>query len=186
MMCVAWPASRRKPELSWGRPVIWPPNRQQAIRRNWDPPLMSMLWVRCCIVADGATAVPGQHTIDTIMQVINDEPVPTRLQPRLPKDIETICLKCLSKDPKKRYATVAELDADLQRFINDEPIQARPIAWWERTWKAAKRRPTLAGLIVTAILAVGIYRTDYGGQRKRLQNNATSLNRNGIASESQR
>jgi serine/threonine-protein kinase len=93
--------------------------------------------------------------LDTIIQVINDEPVPpTRLQPRLPKDIETICLKCLSKDAKKRYPTVAELEADLQRFLKDEPIQARPIGWWERTWKAAKRRPTLAGLIVTAILAV--------------------------------
>lgn len=94
---------------------------------------------------------------DTIVQVLNDEPVPpTRLMPRLPRDIETICLKCLAKDPKKRYATVAELDADVQRFLKDEPIQARPIAWWERTWKAAKRRPTLAGLIVTAIVAVGI------------------------------
>ncbi len=109
--------------------------------------------------------------IDTIMQVINDEPVPpTRLQPRLPKDIETICLKCLSKDPKKRYATVAELGADLQRFIHDEPIQARPIAWWERTWKAAKRRPTLAGLIVTAILAVGAIVALIVVDSKRLQN----------------
>ncbi|MBL8823814.1 MAG: protein kinase [Planctomycetia bacterium] len=93
---------------------------------------------------------------DTIVQVLNDEPVaPTRLMPRLPKDIETICLKCLSKDAKKRYGTVAELDADLQRFLQDEPIQARPVAWWERTWKAAKRRPTLAGLVLTALLAVG-------------------------------
>jgi serine/threonine protein kinase len=94
---------------------------------------------------------------DTITQVLKDEPVPpTRLMPRLPRDIETICLKCLAKDPKKRYASVSELDADIQRFLRDEPIHARPIAWWERTWKAAKRRPTLAGLIVTAIVAVGI------------------------------
>ncbi|MFT3881087.1 MAG: protein kinase [Gemmatales bacterium] len=93
--------------------------------------------------------------LDTIMQVINDEPVPpTRLQPRLPKDIETICLKCLSKDPRKRYASVSELSADLQHFLNDEPILARPLGWWERTWKAAKRRPTLAGLIVTSLLAI--------------------------------
>ncbi len=94
---------------------------------------------------------------DTILQVLHDEPVPpTRLMPRLPKDIETICLKCLAKDPKKRYATVSELDADIQRYLNDEPIHARPNAWWERVWKAAKRRPTLAGLVLTAILAVGV------------------------------
>ena len=75
------------------------------------------------------------HLLETIRQVVNDEPVPpTKLMPRLPKDINTICLKCLSKDPKKRYSSVAELDADVQRFLHDEPIQARPIAWWERTW----------------------------------------------------
>lgn len=93
--------------------------------------------------------------LDTLLQVMNDEPVPpTRLMPRLPKDIETICLKCLAKDPKKRYHNVTELDADIQRFLSDEPILARPISWWERTWKAAKRRPTLTGLIFTAIAAV--------------------------------
>lgn len=94
---------------------------------------------------------------DTIVQVLHDEPVPpTKLNPRLPRDIDTICLKCLAKDTKKRYSSVAELDADIQRFLRDEPILARPTAWWERTWKAAKRRPTLAGLIVTAIGAIGI------------------------------
>lgn len=109
--------------------------------------------------------------LDTIMQVINDEPVPpTRLQPRLPKDIETICLKCLSKDPKKRYASVTELSTDLQHFLNDEPILARPIGWWERTRKAAKRRPTLAGLIITSILAVAAIVTLISIDSVRLQN----------------
>lgn len=97
----------------------------------------------------------ASSALDTLIQVMNDEPVPpTRLMPRLPKDIETICLKCLAKDPKKRYQHVTELDDDIQRFLNDEPIQARPIAWWERTWKAAKRRPTLTGLIFTALAAI--------------------------------
>ncbi|HMO35281.1 MAG TPA: hypothetical protein PKA06_04490 [Gemmatales bacterium] len=51
---------------------------------------------------------------------------------------------------------MAELDADIQRFLHDEPIYARPIAWWERVWKAARQRPTLAGLVLTAIAALGI------------------------------
>ncbi|HQR44180.1 MAG TPA: protein kinase, partial [Gemmatales bacterium] len=107
---------------------------------------------------------------DTIMQVLHDEPVPpTRLMPRLPKDIDTICLKCLSKDPKKRYASVAELDADVQRFLSDEPIHARPVAWWERTWKAAKRRPTLAGLVVTALAAIAVIIALISTNNARLQ-----------------
>jgi serine/threonine protein kinase len=92
---------------------------------------------------------------DTIMQVLNDEPVPpTRLQPKLPKDLETICLKCLAKDAKKRYLTAAELEADLERFLHHEPIHARPIPWWERSAKAAKRHPTFAALLITAAVAV--------------------------------
>jgi serine/threonine protein kinase len=90
---------------------------------------------------------------DTILQVLHDEPVPpTRLQPRLPKDLETICLKCLAKDPKKRYDTVGELEADLERFLNDEPVHARPTPWWERTWKAAKRRPAFTTLVLAVVL----------------------------------
>lgn len=92
---------------------------------------------------------------DTIMQVLNDEPVPpTRLQPKLPRDLETTCLKCLAKDPKKRYLTATELEADLQRFLHHEPIHARPIPWWERSTKAAKRHPTFAALLITAAVAV--------------------------------
>ncbi len=114
---------------------------------------------------------------DTMMQVLHDEPVPpTRLQPKLPRDLETICLKCLAKDPKKRYTAAGELESDLERFLHDEPILARPNPWWERAWKAAKRRPTLAALLVTSGLAIGLIIALISVGNARLQRERDSAN----------
>ncbi len=94
--------------------------------------------------------------LDTVMHAVHDDPVaPTRLSPKLPRDLETICLKCLQKDPAKRYATAAGLADDLQRFLDGRPILARPVPAWERAWKAARRRPAAAvGLAASAVSLV--------------------------------
>ncbi len=98
---------------------------------------------------------------ETLVQVIQDEPlVPTKLQPGLDKDLETICMKCLQKSPSERYESAAALADDLQRFIAGEPILARPVGRVERVWRWSKRNPILAGLSMTAAslaiaLAVG-------------------------------
>lgn len=92
-------------------------------------------------------------TFDTMMLVLNEEPVaPRQLQPKIPIDLETICLCCLRKDPKKRYATAEALADDLQRFLKDEPIQARRVGRLERALKWSKRNPTRVALF--AVLAV--------------------------------
>jgi WD40 repeat protein/tRNA A-37 threonylcarbamoyl transferase component Bud32 len=93
--------------------------------------------------------------LETMMQVISDEPVPPRqLNAGVPKDLETVCLKCLHKEPRKRYPSAAALADDLRRFRAGEPIVARPISAVERGVKWARRRPATAGLIVAIFLGV--------------------------------
>jgi tetratricopeptide (TPR) repeat protein len=93
----------------------------------------------------------------TVAQVLEQEPVaPGRLHPKLPRDLETICLKCLEKDLCRRYATAEALAEDLRRFLAGEPILARPVGPWTRGVKWARRRPATAALVaVVALAAVG-------------------------------
>lgn len=96
--------------------------------------------------------------LDTVLQVVHNEPVSLRqLQSRIPRDLETICLKCLQKEPEKRYASAAELADDLQRFSNHEPIEARPVGRVEKIWRWCRRHPVTAGLAagLVALLIIG-------------------------------
>jgi serine/threonine protein kinase len=87
----------------------------------------------------------GATTMDTVLQVTKNEPIPpTRLQHEVPADLETICLKCLQKEPAKRYTNCFQLAEDLHRFLAGEPILARPIGRRERLWRWCKRNPKLA------------------------------------------
>jgi WD40 repeat protein/serine/threonine protein kinase len=93
--------------------------------------------------------------LDTILQVVEQEPVPpTRLNSKTPRDLETIVLKCLAKEPAERYPSATGLAEDLRRFREGEPILARPAGPLERTIKWTTRRPTLAGLLAVSVLAI--------------------------------
>jgi len=93
--------------------------------------------------------------LDTVMQVLSEEPVPLRhLNARVPPDLETICLKCLQKEASRRYPTAAALADDLRRYQSGEPILARPVGTPERLWRWCKRKPALATASAVAIVGV--------------------------------
>lgn len=86
--------------------------------------------------------------LDTIIQVISEDAVPPRrLNAKVPRDLETICLKCLHKDVGRRYQDSRQLAEDLRRFQCSEPICARPVGATERSWKWVRRHPAVAALI---------------------------------------
>ncbi|KAA5541772.1 protein kinase [Roseiconus nitratireducens] len=106
-----------------------------------------------CLI--GRAPFIADSTVDTIRQVIERDPVPPRLlSPNVPKDLETICLKCLHKEPQRRYATAGELSDDLDRFLTGVPIRARRTGPAYRVWKWCKRRPEIAGLAASLLLAL--------------------------------
>jgi eukaryotic-like serine/threonine-protein kinase len=101
----------------------------------------------------GRQPFQGTTVLEILEQVKTIEPVPpSRLVPGLPRDVETIALKCLQKEPGKRYDSTAALAADLHRFVAGESIVARPVPFWERALKWARRRPAIAGLVASVLL----------------------------------
>ncbi len=103
----------------------------------------------------GRPPIQGTNFLQTILQVIEEEPVaPRTIQPKIPRDLNTICLTCLQKDPFRRYASAANLAADLRAFLAGEPIKARPPTRWERIHRWIRKQPTLAILAAFSLLGL--------------------------------
>jgi serine/threonine-protein kinase len=99
----------------------------------------------------------AESSAATVLQVMHQEPAPpSRVNGKVPRDLETVCLKCLQKDPRRRYASAAALADDLRRFLEGRPIQARRLGWAGRTARWARREPAAAALIATALALVGL------------------------------
>ena len=114
----------------------------------------------------GRPPFQAETQLDTIMQVIGEEPVaPRRLNSGIPLDLDTIALKCLEKDPRRRYPSAADLSEDLRRWLDGRPIMSRPVNWLEHSWRWCKRKPVVAALSIAVIslLMIGTIISSYFG-----------------------
>ncbi len=105
----------------------------------------------------GRTPFQSDSAIDTLRRVMFEEPTPpSKLRPGTPRDLETICLKCLQKEPRRRYVSAEALAEDLRRYRTGEPIGARRVGRLERAVKWVRRRPAVSALLLTLIAVVGV------------------------------
>ena len=144
-----------------GTPAYMPP--EQAAGKVDDIGPLADVYSLGAVLYCLLTARPpfqAASPMDTLLQVLESEPVaPRTLVPQLPLDLETICLKCLEKDPQRRYQSAGALQEELDRFLSGQPIQARPISQVQRAWRWCKRKPALAALYsmsAAVLLALGI------------------------------
>ncbi len=141
-----------------GSPSYMPPeqargDRKQVGVRSDVYSLGAMLYH----LVTGRPPFVAQTIAATLQQVETAEPLaPRLLNSSVPKDLETICFKCLEKDPERRYASAGELAEELGRFLKDEPIHARPIGRPEKAWRWCRRNPLAASFAGTVCVALAV------------------------------
>jgi hypothetical protein len=139
-----------------GSPNYMPP--EQATGKRGTASRRSDVYALGAILYHALTGRPplvGESLGETVQQVLTVEPVPPRvLNPSVPVDLETVCLKCLEKEPGKRYATAQMLAEDLGRFLNQRPVLARPVGLAGKAWRRCRRNPALASLMIALAVTI--------------------------------
>ena len=137
-----------------GSPSYMAPEQAAGLTERIGPPAdIHALGATLYMLLTGRPPFRGSTIMETLEQVKLVEPVPpSRLVHGLSRDIETIALKCLQKEPEKRYGSAAGLAEDLRRFLDGSPIEARPVPPWDRAWRWCRRHPAPASLTVAVVL----------------------------------
>jgi tetratricopeptide (TPR) repeat protein/tRNA A-37 threonylcarbamoyl transferase component Bud32 len=153
-----------------GTPSYMPPEQANGQTQQIGP--LSDLYSLGAVLYELLTGRPpfvGPTMLETLYQVRHQEPLPpSRLQPKIPRDLETICLKCLHKEPAKRYANCEALADDLHRFLGHEPIRARPVSRFEHAWRWCRRNPRVAALSAAVVFLVLVVAASLGFMSVRL------------------
>jgi WD40 repeat protein len=143
-----------RPGEARGTLAYMSPEQAEGARRIGPPADVYALGAILYELLTGRPPLVGESEVHTVWMLISQDPIPPRqLQPKVPRDLETICLKCLAKKPVRRYQTAGALAADLRRFLNHQPILARPTGLLERAGKWAIRKPAVAALSAVSALA---------------------------------
>ena len=109
----------------------------------------------------------GDTELETLRQIRSEEPISIRrLQPKVPRDLDTICLKCLEKEPQRRYSSASELAVDLQCFLQGAPISARPTSVIRRVRLWTRRHPAQTVVLATGLMVLGLCLERYGRRPK--------------------
>ncbi|MFO0941911.1 MAG: serine/threonine-protein kinase [Pirellulales bacterium] len=139
-----------------GTPSYMPPEQAEGSNESVGP--LSDVYSLGAILYRTLTGRPpfqSSSPMETILQLLNQDPVaPRSLNPSIPIELETICVKCLQKEPTKRYGSAQELSEDLGRWLRGDPILARPMSVAEKSWRWIRKHPTFVGS--TAVVAVAI------------------------------
>lgn len=174
-LVVADESSLTRSGTPMGSPSYMPPEQAVGHTRKTDArsdvySLGAMLYE----LLTGRPPFQAASTVETLRLVVENEPVsPRRMNPALPRDLETICLKSLEKPPDRRYQTAQELSDELRRFLRDEPILARPVPQAEKVWRWCRRKPLVASLsaavVAVLVIAIGLAFLVYNARLRRLQ-----------------
>jgi serine/threonine-protein kinase len=173
-------SSQTKSGTLLGTPSYMAPEQARGEIHQVGPPadiyaLGAMLYE----LLTGRPPFQAATAMETLLLVTRDEAVPvSRLQANIPRDLETICLKCLQKETAKRYATAEQLAEDLRRFLSGEPIRARPVSGPERLWRWCKRNPksAFAAATIFVLLTVVSVGSTYAAFKIRAERNRATEN----------